>query len=399
MFDFGCLGICPSFALGVAFLLALFVFFAHLQKQNKHSVVCGFGHPLLDMQCTVPVVFLSKYDLKPGDTILAEEKHKDLCHDLCKRPDVEYYAGGATLNAIRVCGWMLSTSNGESPAFVGCIGKDGFGDILKANCGGVRPFFEESEEHPTGTCSCCIAARDRALVANLGAARHFHSEYLYSDKLVSLLDTVNIFYMAGFFLNLIEPTNGHPFPALIVAQTALKKNKIFCMNLSAPYLATAYKKEWKMLLPYIDYLFGNEQDFMALSKAFDWDLSSVRHIVKKATNWEKNSKRPRVVVCTRGSSPAVVCDGAHPTSTIDFKTPSLRAHHIKDLNGAGDAFVGGFLSQLAKGRPTAECMRAGQYTACQIIKQNGCTMPKERPNFNYSIFQQTLDKISTWYQR
>lgn len=35
------------------------------------------------------------------------------------------------------------------------------------------------------------------------------------------------------------------------------------------------------------------------------------------------------------------------------------AASIVDTNGAGDAFVGGFLSQLVLGKDVAECCRAG----------------------------------------
>ncbi len=48
-----------------------------------------------------------------------------------------------------------------------------------------------------------------------------------------------------------------------------------------------------------------------------------------------------------------------------------------NTNGAGDAFVGGFLSQLARGRDIAECVRAGHYASRVIIQRSGCTFPRE----------------------
>jgi sugar/nucleoside kinase (ribokinase family) len=47
---------------------------------------------------------------------------------------------------------------------------------------------------------------------------------------------------------------------------------------------------------------------------------------------------------------------------------------------AGDAFVGGFMSQLVLGKDIAECVRAGNYAACTIIQQSGCTYPP-KPEF------------------
>lgn len=48
-----------------------------------------------------------------------------------------------------------------------------------------------------------------------------------------------------------------------------------------------------------------------------------------------------------------------------------------DTNGAGDAFVGGFLSQLAGGKGVEACIQAGNYAANVIIQRSGCTFPKE----------------------
>lgn len=46
----------------------------------------------------------------------------------------------------------------------------------------------------------------------------------------------------------------------------------------------------------------------------------------------------------------------------------------------GDAFVGGFLSQLVHGKPIEDCVRAGCYAANVIIQRSGCTYP-EKPDF------------------
>ena len=52
---------------------------------------------------------------------------------------------------------------------------------------------------------------------------------------------------------------------------------------------------------------------------------------------------------------------------------------LVDTNGAGDAFVGGFLSQLVAGKDLAEGVRAGNFAANVVIQQNGATYP-EKPD-------------------
>jgi len=48
---------------------------------------------------------------------------------------------------------------------------------------------------------------------------------------------------------------------------------------------------------------------------------------------------------------------------------------------AGDAFVGGFLSQLVQEKSIDECIRAACYAANVVIQRSGCTYP-EKPDFN-----------------
>ena len=56
---------------------------------------------------------------------------------------------------------------------------------------------------------------------------------------------------------------------------------------------------------------------------------------------------------------------------------------LVDTNGAGDAFVGGFLSQLVAGKDVPECVRAGAYAANVVIQQSGCAFPALPEGFNW----------------
>lgn len=62
----------------------------------------GLGNPLLDISANVEEEFLSKYDLKPNNAILADEKHKPLYDEMIKKYKVDYIPGGATQNTLRV---------------------------------------------------------------------------------------------------------------------------------------------------------------------------------------------------------------------------------------------------------------------------------------------------------
>lgn len=68
----------------------------------REGMLLGMGNPLLDLSAVVDEKFLDKYDLKPNDAILAEEKHMKLYEEIVDNFNVEYIAGGATQNALRV---------------------------------------------------------------------------------------------------------------------------------------------------------------------------------------------------------------------------------------------------------------------------------------------------------
>ena len=84
--------------------------------------------------------------------------------------------------------------------------------------------------------------------------------------------------------------------------------------------------------------------------------------------------RARTVVFTQGSKETIVaCNGVVTTYEVD----QIPAALLVDTNGAGDAFVGGFLSQLANQGDIAACVKAGHWAAGVVIQRSGCTFPEK----------------------
>jgi len=89
------------------------------------------GNPLLDISAEVPIAFAEKYGVKMDNAILAEDKHLPMYKELVEDFKVEYIAGGATQNSVRVAQWM--SGDVAATAYIGCIGKDEFGSALKSS--------------------------------------------------------------------------------------------------------------------------------------------------------------------------------------------------------------------------------------------------------------------------
>ncbi|KAJ4940113.1 hypothetical protein JOQ06_026423, partial [Pogonophryne albipinna] len=178
--------------------------------------------------------------------------------------------------------WMIQEPH-KVATFFGCIGTDRFGEILKkkAEEAHVDAHYYEQNKEPTGTCAACITGDNRSLVANLAAANCYKKEkHLDLDSNWELVKKAKVYYIAlsdtmpsitPSFLDVSSPGENtdtmqeegffltvSPESILKVAKHASENNKIFCMNLSAPFISQFFKEPLMKVMPYVDILFGNE---------------------------------------------------------------------------------------------------------------------------------------------
>ena len=337
---------------------------------TEASLFC-VGNPLLDLSTEVGAEYLKKYELKDNDAILADEKHLPIYKDLVDNYSVDYTAGGAGQNAIRVAQWMLNPMKKFATTYFGCIGKDEFGKKLyeRATGDGVVVKYLEDEEHGTGVCAALINQKVRSLVANLGAANHYKQEHLLKEENWKYVERAKVFYIAGFFLTV------SPASAMSVAKHAAEKNKLFVLNLSAPFICQVFKDPLSELLPYADILVGNESEGAAFQEVFGYGTEDLEEVAKKiAAHPKANKARERIVVITQGPGDVIVCRGGKMEK---YPILPITEDEIVDTNGAGDAFIGGLLSQLVLEENFEHCMEAALYAAHVIIKRSGCTFPEK----------------------
>ncbi|CAI9601849.1 unnamed protein product [Staurois parvus] len=184
--------------------------------------------------------------------------------------------------------------------------------------------------------------------------------------------TAYIYIFQGFFLTV------SPEAILKVATQSTENNKIFCMNLSAPFISQFFKEPLMKVMPYVDILFGNETEAATFAREQGFETEDIKEIARKAQALPKvNSKRPRVIVFTQGNEDTIM---ATVDEVVAFPVLEIDQSKIVDTNGAGDAFVGGFLSQLVSDKALVECVHAGHYSANVVIRRAGCTFP-EKPDF------------------
>ncbi|XP_043674934.1 adenosine kinase 2 [Vespula pensylvanica] len=336
-----------------------------MAENLREGLLLGMGNPLLDISATVDKNFLEKYDLKANDAILAEEKHKSLYDELINLYNANFIAGGSVQNTMRVTQWFLEKSKVAS--YMGCVGNDKYSKILeeRALTNGLNICYQYTDKEPTGTCAVLITGKERSLCANLAAANCFSSSHIEVPENKKLIENAEYIYISGFFLTV------NPEVIQTVAKHAYENNKMFMMNLSAPFIPDLFKKPLEDVLPYVDILFGNEAEADVFAKVHDFKTTDRKEIALKISRMEKiNERRNRIVIITQGSGPILLVKDNVAT---EYPTTRIPEENVVDTNGAGDAFVGGFLAQLIQGKDIEICIKCGIWAATQIVQTSGCT--------------------------
>jgi adenosine kinase len=89
------------------------------------------------------------------------------------------------------------------------------------------------------------------MVTDLQAANAFSIDHLEKPEIWAMVTGAKYYYIGGYFLTVSPPS------ALKVAKHAVESNKVFTLNLSAPFIPQFFKDPMDELLPYTEVVFGN----------------------------------------------------------------------------------------------------------------------------------------------
>lgn len=342
------------------------------------------GNPLLDLQANVDKAYLDKYELKDNDAILVEDKHMPIFTEVMAFPNVKLIAGGAAQNASRGAQYVLPK---DSVVYFGAVGQDEYSEaLLEANgIAGVKSQYLVCKDIPTGKCAALITGDNRSLATDLGAANHYTLDHLQQPENWAIVEGAKFFYVGGFHLTVCPPAIN-----ALGEHAAKHEDKIFAMNLSAPFLCQFFQEPLDAASPYWDYLIGNESEAAAWAEGHGLadKKDDVVAIAKAIAVLPKaNANKPRVVVITQGTLPTVVVTASKATSGFgqdadqekleikEYPIRKLESSKVVDTNGAGDAFAGGFSGALIAGKSVDEAVDVGQWLASISIQELGPSFP------------------------
>eukprot|EP00792_Barthelona_sp_PAP020_P014228 TRINITY_DN991_c0_g1_i1.p1 TRINITY_DN991_c0_g1~~TRINITY_DN991_c0_g1_i1.p1 ORF type:complete len:350 (+),score=108.07 TRINITY_DN991_c0_g1_i1:36-1052(+) len=331
---------------------------------KNSSMIVAIGNPLLDISVNLEnLELLEKYSLTKSKAILAEVKHLPLFNEILSYDPI-FVGGGSAQNTMRCAQWLLKIPS--ATAIVGAVGSDFSGQTLTSvvSKNGTKCFYEILNDFSTGQCAALINENERSLVAFLGASEHLSANYLQHLQRTNLFTNAKIIYTTGYVLV-------HSADSLLnIARSTLQYESIFSLNLAAEYILEVpqYLQALMNLLPYTQYLFGNESEVLAFAKAQNWKITSIKQISQRISNLPKAFQGDRFVIVTQGVKDTIVCRGL---DVFEFPVNAIDIEKIVDTNGAGDSFTGGFLSKLIENGSLEECVQLGHQAASYIIQKTG----------------------------
>ena len=351
------------------------------QVRAAESLI-ALGNPIVDITVTIDKDTIQNCGLEWGRTVFNNETTQKFLDEIDKKPVVTYTPGGSIMNTLRICSWCLNMNPNDVGKFkitmLGAVGNDIYKDkiINSLKEAKVEPLLEIKQQK-TSICGVGIYKKDRCLVPDIQASKFLSKEFIEEKK--HLIFEHEVLLIEGYYLKenfelckyLCEEFN--------------REQKLVIMTLSAVVIVQNYIDKIKEIANMSDMIIGNMEETEVLAggknSVFQETYEKVHRIL---------SPRNRLLVVTCGSH-GVYC------SKYNYKSMRLelilqcfpnfvKNDEIVDLNGAGDAFLGGFLAMYLKGNRgnrLFSCCKMGNETASIILRNVGCTYPKNlKPNLD-----------------
>lgn len=321
--------------------------------------ILGIGSALVDITVLVDDTFLSDHQLPKGGMTLVEHPVSESMLSKLKAENPAYSAGGAAANVISTFAAL-----GGQGGFIGKINQDHLGELFKNHTqnAGVHFFPVFSEQLATGRVLSLISEdSERTFATYLGAASEmtpddFNTE-IFGQTSILLIEAYLIFNEALFIY--------------ILEQAKAKQCRI-ALDLSSFTVVNAKKELLQQIVrEYVDILFANEEECLAFTgKNPENSLHELTQLCD-------------LVVLKEGGKGSWVGKGEQ---IFNIKTAQV---DVKDTNGAGDAYAGGFLYGLSRNCTPDVCGQIGSLAGSLMVSQSSARFTED----NIQLLASEVKKI------
>jgi len=249
-----------------------------------------------------------------------------------------------------VAAWIASTG-GES-TLIGCVGNDIYGDFLEREAKelGLKLALERDQNLETGKIVILVDQNngERSMFNDRGANKGLTSEQI--DHVETIIQNSTLLYISGY--SLFDPLTRKAVEK--AKELAIKHNTPIAIDPSSTYFLDQHRDYVSEFIRGIDFLFPNyEEGIMLTGKQRPED------IMRKLKIFVKNP------VLTLGVDGCMVF---HEDHLIHIKGHDV---HPVDTTGAGDSFIGSFLSHYTKSSNLKEAAQHANNLAAKAVQNIG----------------------------
>lgn len=347
------------------------------ERQEINSII-AIGEPIVDITSYIEPSLVEKYGLKIGDSIFADETSTDRNLEVFKELEsmatVNYVPGGSVQNTTRVLSWCLRMENKKNiftVSMLGSIGDDGYKNrILNAlEDIGVNPLLQIIQGDKTSRCGVGIYQKEKCFVTQLRASKRLSEDYIKEnmDKIMNHQAIIIEGYLLKSKFDICEN----------LCENFSKAKKLVVLTLSATFIIQCFNSNLMQIANKADIIAGN----MAEAKELSGNKGETPKEIFTNCFKKFRPKENRLLIITDGPNGAFCAKYDYKEDKLEFLIQqfanNIKDEDIQDFNGAGDAFLGGFLSEYMKGNSILDCLRNGVDAATVILRNVGCTFPKK----------------------
>ena len=334
-------------------------------NSTKYDVIC-IGNPFFDRFVYVDDNFLKENKITKDDTTqIAKRIDLDKFWEKCpiSKERREGISGGAGTNVIKVLSRL-----GNKCALAGMIGSDACGEELKTRLNdiGIKLLMIRGASG-NGVVNCFVTPDSkRTMQTFLGSADELKEEHI-SKKVFEKVKHVHLEGYLAYSGNVLEKC----------IELAKAENATISLDLGSRSLMTSHAQKFRDLVKKVDYIFGNELEFLTLhpGKTLQAAVESFDH--------------HQTVVATRDEKGCMVKE-KNAVNAQEFSAKEVPSTDIKDTTGAGDYFAGGFLHGILNKQSIEKCVEIANLAATYVIRQLGADLE----DYLWRDLKKEVDKIT-----
>ena len=357
---------------------------AYISKNKEDydaNSLIAIGNPIVDIIVNIDKDIIEKYGLKQGLTIANNDLTQTFLDELDSRPLVTYAPGGSVMNTLRVCSWCLNMAPPEIGNFkitmLGAVGNDIYKEkiINSLKEENIEPLLETKQEK---TSRCCVGVHEKNVysISDIKASKNLSKEFI-EENFNSILNH-DILLIEGYYLKENYEVCKY------LSEEFNKEEKLIILTLSSTLIIQEIADRIKEIGNMSDIIVGNLQEI----ETFSGGKSQVLQETLERTHRMLFPKN-RLLITTCGKHGAYCSKYNYKNMRLDLILQCfpnfIRNEEIVDFNGAGGAFLGGFLANYLKGNKINRifnCCQMGNNAANIILKNIGCTFPK---NYKFNL--------------